>query len=325
MKPPFHCLTLPTPYPVGDVNVYLFPARRADEFLTLFDTGPSWPPARDHLLTGLADLGFAVSQLGQIILSHPHPDHVGLAAELAAVSGARVLAHAQSAPRLSADPTGARREFDFFSVWAEQNGVPTEVWQQFLLAQAESLEHQEPVTPTTLLGDGDRLSLAGADWLVLSTPGHSGGLICLFQQESRVLVASDHLIRHISSNPILEPPGPEDSERPKRLLQYLEQLQRVASLEPTVAFTGHGAPVREVARLVQDRLSFHHDRAERIRNELADGPLTVYRLARRLFPGASSPVPLFLALSEVQGHLDLLQKERRADVNGSSPRLWYRL
>ena len=83
--------------------------------------------------------------------------------------------------------------------------------------------YAEPVYPDGTLADGDVLQLGSEDWQVLHTPGHSGGLICLYQPQRRLLISSDHLIRDISSNPVIEPPDPGETERPRRLVEYMRQ------------------------------------------------------------------------------------------------------
>jgi glyoxylase-like metal-dependent hydrolase (beta-lactamase superfamily II) len=89
-----HTIPLPTPFPVGPVNVYL----AEGEPLTLVDAGPRYDPAREALEVALAGHGYRVADLRRIVLTHAHPDHCGLAAELARVSGAEVLTHAASLP-----------------------------------------------------------------------------------------------------------------------------------------------------------------------------------------------------------------------------------
>jgi glyoxylase-like metal-dependent hydrolase (beta-lactamase superfamily II) len=168
-----------------------------------------------------------------------------------------------------------------------------------------------------VLADGDCLLMAGRNWQVLSTPGHAGGLVCFFEPKSRILLSSDHLIAKITSNPIVEPPAPGQSERPKRLLEYLEQLERVAALDPLVAYPGHGEPITDVTGLVTERIAFHERRADRVLQRLAQGPRTVYELVQELFRSDLPPVHLFLGLSEVQGHLDLLACQKRAQCIAS--------
>src|SRR6476659_7703022 len=71
-------ISLPTPFYIGPVNVYLI----AEEPLTLIDTGPKTKEAIDALRAGLLKAGFRVSDLRRIVLTHAHEDHCGLAKSL---------------------------------------------------------------------------------------------------------------------------------------------------------------------------------------------------------------------------------------------------
>jgi glyoxylase-like metal-dependent hydrolase (beta-lactamase superfamily II) len=306
-----HPIELPTPFSVGDVNVYLLEPVQSFERLTLVDTGPDWEATQRALQAALGGSGYTVSDLQEILISHAHPDHYGLAARLVSESGARLAAHPDSQPALESGTSSSRRATAFYHRWLAECGVPAHVQDQIGLDREDSHQYARPVAVDCLLHDGDVLSLAGHQWRVLSTPGHAGGLVCFFEPESRILLSSDHLIATITSNPIVEPPSPGQSERPRRLLQYLEQLQRVAALKPAVAYSGHGQPITDVAGLVAQRIAFHQARADRIYQEL-DHPRTVYELVEKLFPVDLPPVHLFLAISEVQGHLDLLANQNRA-------------
>ena len=99
MTPPswIRCLTIPTPFPVGPVNVYLL----EDEPLTLVDSGPNSAKALDELEQALAALGHAVEDLELLVISHQHMDHFGLASILARRSGAEVAALDVLAPYLA--------------------------------------------------------------------------------------------------------------------------------------------------------------------------------------------------------------------------------
>ncbi|NJM52363.1 MAG: MBL fold metallo-hydrolase, partial [Blastocatellia bacterium] len=68
-------IALPTPFLVGDVNVYVID----DEPLTLIDTGPKTPEAAQALRDGLSRNGIKLSDIQRIILTHAHEDHCGLA------------------------------------------------------------------------------------------------------------------------------------------------------------------------------------------------------------------------------------------------------
>jgi glyoxylase-like metal-dependent hydrolase (beta-lactamase superfamily II) len=301
--PYLHTIVVPTPFPVGPVNVYL----AEGDPLTLVDTGPRFDPAREALHRGLADRDCGPGDLDRIILTHAHSDHCGLAAELARASGAEVVTHAANIAEL-ADTAGQRADrLAFYAQVMREAGVPLRVMMRINRTRRGYGQFAQSVAPDRALGDGEEIVMGGEAWRVLHTPGHTGGLICLYQPQRRLLLSSDHLLRDVSSNPIVEPPVAEGESRPRRLVDYVAQLRRVAELPVERALPGHGEPIREVEAIVARRLAFHEERAERILDILGRRERTVYQISKVLFPDLD-PINRFLAVSEVIGHLDWLEE-----------------
>src|SRR6185436_18350783 len=113
----------------------------------------------------------------------------------------------------------------------------------------ESLSGAAHVDKT--LDEGDSITFAGQSWRVYHTPGHAGGLLCFYAPAERILLSSDHLLRDISSNPLIEPPEQQGAARPRRLLDYMREMQRLADLDVKVAYTGHGKEIPNVRELVE--------------------------------------------------------------------------
>lgn len=310
--PNLYQIEIPTPFPVGPVNVYA--ARDADTGgLTLVDCGPRTSEARAALEVGLSALGHSVRDIRRILVTHAHADHYGLAGALVAESGAQVFTHPFNRPMLEAGDGERGQRLSFYAELLSAAGVPEDVLGAIARVRRSVGEYADAVQVTGDLCDGDTLTLAGRPWQVLHTPGHSSGLVCLYEPSSRVLLSNDHLLRDISSNPLVEPPPPGRSERFKSLVEYIGQLRRVAAMDVSVAWPGHGEPICDVVELVRQREAFHADRARRIL-ELLDGhEQTTYQVARALFPSLD-PMNLFLALSEVLGHLELLEVEGRVNL-----------
>ena len=301
--PPYlRTFSIPTPFPVGPVNLYL----AEGEPLTLIDAGPRYQPAREALETALAGCGYGVADVQRIVLTHAHADHCGLAAELARISGAEVLTHAANLPWL--EKSASARRLAFYAEVMHWAGVPVKTLVDLARMRRGVEQYDELLVPDGTLADGDVLPLGGEDWRVLHTPGHAGGLICLYQPRRRLLLSSDHLLRDISSNPVVEPPAPGETERPRRLVEYMAQLRRVAALDVALALPGHGPPIADHRAIIRERLAFHEARARRMLDVMGERALTAYEIAQVLFPEVD-PVDCFLAISEVVGHLQWMEAE----------------
>ena len=157
------------------------------------------------------------------------------------------------------------------------------------------------------LDDGDSVNMGGCDWQVLHTPGHAGGMLCFYEPQSGVALTSDHLLKHVSSNPLIEAPEP-GQKRPRRLLDYIRGLERIAALNPAIAYTGHGDPITNIQALVAERIEHHRERAEKVLGLLSEEPRSLYEVSRLLFPRVPDR-EAYLTISEALGHLDLLESE----------------
>jgi glyoxylase-like metal-dependent hydrolase (beta-lactamase superfamily II) len=284
--------------------VYL--ANAPGEPLTLVDTGPRTEQALAALEEGLLQFGYSKDKVDRIVITHAHVDHFGLAGHLADASGAQILTHPWSVAALSDYDADRDRRAVFFGALLRESAMPPETV-EIIARSTHGLRHFAQSTAVSAhLNDGDSIRLAGRDWQVLHTPGHAAGLICLYEPASQTMLSSDHLLAEISSNPVVEPPLPGHSERLRSLALYQVSLQRVMSMDVNRALPGHGPIIHDVAGLVQERLAFHRQRMAGVLAALEDGARTTWDVTQVLFPNRS-PVDTFLAVSEVIGHLELLE------------------
>ena len=304
-------LVLPTPFAVGPVNVYL----AADDPVTLIDTGPRDDPTRAALDLELGALGLARADIRRIVVTHAHSDHYGLAAEIvrAAPASVEVGTHPYNTAWLRDYEQERASRLMFYKRIMDESGVPAKEQERMAGARRGVGRYAESVTIDREIVEGDRLTFAGRTWTSLHTPGHAGGMLCLFDPDSRTLLSSDHLLRDISSNPVVEPPARPGDPKPHRLVEYIREMKRAADLHPSIAWGGHGEPIHDVSKLVRQRLHFHQRRAQRIMETIGDGELTAFEIAVPLF-GRLGAIDSFLALSEVIGHLEWLEDQHRLEA-----------
>ncbi|MBO8167584.1 MAG: MBL fold metallo-hydrolase [Thermoanaerobacteraceae bacterium] len=291
-------LAVPTPFPVGKVNCYLVAA----EPVTLIDCGANTPEARRQLIHEFSRRGMTVSDLEQIIITHAHPDHVGLAGWLAEQSGAAVYMHRHERDKIC----GNLDNKEELVALLRQVGVPEDIIVGLELYFERDRKHIVPLPDCKELEHGNKLSIAGKEFTVLHTPGHSRGHICLYHEGEGIIFSGDTLLEHISPNPVIEM---DKQNRIPSLPCYLQSLTELKKLSIVRVFPGHGSPFYNAAA-VMDELIKHHEKRKRQLAGIIEqcSPVTAYDLVQHLYQGLSE-INTFLAVSEVLGHVDLLLNE----------------
>jgi glyoxylase-like metal-dependent hydrolase (beta-lactamase superfamily II) len=305
-----HALRIPTPFAVGRVNTYLI----EDEPLTLVDSGPNSGKSLDELEHQLAERGHSIDDIELIVLTHQHIDHIGLVEIIVGHSGADVAAIDKMVHFIEHFGEDAGKDDEFASRIMLRNGIPTDVVQALRSVSAAFRSWGASAKVTHPLRDGARLEFRGRTLEVMHRPGHSPSDTVFWDAERRILFAADHLIKHISSNPLISRPLEEgtdgQAERPKALLTYLESLRKTRELPAEIVLPGHGDPITDHVSLIDERLEFHGKRAEKIHGLIAEQPRSGYELAQALF-GNVAVTQAYLTLSEVLGHVDLLLEDGR--------------
>jgi glyoxylase-like metal-dependent hydrolase (beta-lactamase superfamily II) len=320
-----HRLAIPTPFMVGRVNAYLI----EDSPLTLVDSGPNSAKALDELEQALAAHGHAVEDIELLVISHQHIDHFGLASILARRSGAEVAALERVAPFLA----GYGREAELDDLFAERlmlrHGIPPEVVTVLRAVSAGFRAWGSAVQVTRPLSDGGSLELRDRTLRVLHRPGHSPSDTVFWDEKRSILLAADHLIAHISSNPLLARPLSPDAvgsgsdspgaatgaesetsptPRPQALITYIDSLEKTRAMDVELVLSGHGRPITDHVALIDERFRMHRRRAEKIGRLIAAQPRTAHEVAQELW-GNVAVTQAYLTLSEVLGHVDLLLRD----------------
>lgn len=306
-----HRLAIPTPFQVGRVNAYLI----EDSPLTLIDSGPNSGKALDELEQALRARGRAIEDIELLIVTHQHIDHFGLASILARRSGAQVAALDRLAPYLGDYRAQAELDDRYAQEIMLRHGIPADVVTALRAVSASFRAWGAAVEVTRPLRDGEELRLRDRTLRVLHRPGHSPSDTVFVDEIRGIMLAADHLIAHISSNPLLARPlgarpdftGP----RPRALLDYIDSLTQTRAMDLSLVLSGHGEPISDHAALIDERFRMHRRRAERIHGLIASTPRSAHEIALELW-GNVAVTQAFLTISEVLGHVDLLVREGRA-------------
>jgi glyoxylase-like metal-dependent hydrolase (beta-lactamase superfamily II) len=301
-----HRLRIPTPFAVGRVNCYLL----EDEPLTLIDTGPNSGKALDELQSQLGERGHSIDDLELVILTHQHIDHLGLVEIVAEHSGAEVAALGLAAERLANFADDAEEEDRFAVELMLRNGIPQEVAFALQSVSRSFRGWGSKAEVTRPIADGEEIAFRDRTLRALHRPGHSPSDTVFWDEERRILIAADHLIAHISSNPLISRPLDGSPRRTQALVTYIESMKKTRAMPAELVLSGHGEPIVDHVALIDDRLLKHERRKEKIYALIAERTRTGYEIAQALW-GDVAVTQAFLTLSEVIGHADLLLNEGR--------------
>ncbi len=270
IEPGVWMFSLPLPFALRQVNVYLI--NDGAGHLTLVDAGLGLPRDEAALREGMARIGVTPEALDAIILTHAHPDHIGLARAFHEASGAPVYMLEREDERM-------------FNVWGENSGPALmAVTRSFaengmVLEEAQSdprvsgavregisgIEEQRravyPIPPResiTTLSDGETLTLGRWRYQAIWTPGHSDYHLCLLREDG-LFIAGDHVLPSITPNIGLYP-----YSRPDPLLDYDQSLVKVRDLPARLTLPGHRAPIVDLVARVNELRAHQRERSEAV-------------------------------------------------------------
>ncbi|BBL79230.1 MBL fold metallo-hydrolase [Rubrobacter xylanophilus] len=305
-------LKLPVPFPLRFVSSYLFAGSGG---WTVVDPGFDYPAAREVWEAAASGVGLDLGRgVERIVVTHLHPDHIGLARWLQERSGAPVLMLAREAEvaRRVWDPERDLGEFVRFLV---RNGMDEETARPTAGTTDLGIRVPEEIVP---LNPGEKLRLGEVVARIIHTPGHSDYHFVLHDEERGMLVAGDQLLLKITPNIGLWP-----YTAPRPLRRYLSSIRELSGLSADLVLPGHGPLFHDLPGRVDELVSHHAQRLEVMHAAFGGCPATPYEIARRVFPAEElSPHQLRFALAETLAHLEHLADEGRAELLEEEPAIY---
>lgn len=317
---------------LGHVNTYAL--EDADGF-ALVDPGLPGEKSWAELQGRMDSAGIPLRRVHTVVVTHSHPDHFGNAGLLAREAGADIVAsdrfrtffdpddiddrELQAADDIDADEDPVPRLFASRpSPWGGTPlGPPPERRAEMLANWGETLRWFQPPRPTRRVLDLGRITLARREWVGLFTPGHTDDHLCLYDEESGVLLAGDQVLPTIT--PHISGLIPDDPLR-----QYVDSLDRLADLSGVrLVLPAHGHPFTDLPGRVEQIKDHHDERLDQLRAICAEtGWASVVDLSHRLFAPRSWGS---MAEGETYAHLERLRMMGEAQVREEAGVLSFRV
>lgn len=306
-------ISVPMDPPLRQVNSYILPD--PDGQVTIIDPGPHTLEAELAWHGVLEECRLTWDKVRQIVVTHHHPDHYGLAGWLQDRSGAPVRmterAHAEAGRSW-----GERATLnESLPLLFARHGMPEE-WLGGILEHLESFGPQvTPQPEATYICAEETFEMGGRLWQPVITGGHAPGHVSFYHEDSGQLLCGDAVLPQISPNVSLQP----DSD-PQPLLTFMEGLRVLGSLRVDLAFPGHREPFRGFSERTERLLRHHEERLDTTAALLTGGPLSGFAVCEALFRSrVTSAHQMRFAMSEALAHLAELVRREQAVVMEPAP------
>lgn len=289
------------PFRLNHVNCFL---AENEHGWTIIDAGLNNDNTRELWERELQD-----KNITDILVTHYHPDHFGYSGGLQEKTGAKVRM-----TRIDAE-AGMTSWADPFLNGISENYRTSGIPAGQAIQMAKNTEGFKPlVSPLPkieqYLTEGDVVQIGRYEYQVISTPGHSDGMICFYNKEHKTLFSADHVLPKITPNISYWFHGEKDP-----LASYLESLKKVRKLDVEFVIPSHGKPFYDANQRIDELLVHHDERLEETLEAITE-PKSIFEACEALFQRPLSVHEMRFAVGETLAHLEHLRykKECRREM-----------
>ncbi|WP_445900309.1 MBL fold metallo-hydrolase [Desulfitobacterium sp. THU1] len=251
--------------PLKSINSYVFLSEKRN---LIIDTCFNMEDSKKAFYSGVKELGVDLSNT-DLLLSHMHPDHMGLAHELSTL-GCKVLLGKKDGEILDLARNASRKTYvEMHRALGLGLDTLTTSNQDFVMNTLEFLDYQ-------LLVEGDEIVIGDYALTVVDTPGHSPGHICLYDKEKKLFISGDHILGDITPN--ISFWGYEIDS----LGAYLDSLKKVHELDIELVLPAHRNLIHDCRQRIEELIAHHQERTEEILVIVGDGRKTASQAAAEM-------------------------------------------
>jgi glyoxylase-like metal-dependent hydrolase (beta-lactamase superfamily II) len=290
--------------PIAETLIYVL---EASEKLFLIDAGwndePAWAALQDRFrLTGL-DLGAVEG----IVVTHHHPDHSGLAGRIQQHSGAWIAMHQADCELLEEVAALGDGHIEWELANLRSAGAADADLDAFRVA-GSMVAATRPTMPDRRVSDSDRIHCGTRDLVVIPTPGHTPGHMCLGLEDEKIVFVGDHVLSRTTPHVGLYD-YPLASADP--LSDYLRSLDLLRGYAGYQILPAHEGVIDDLPGRIREIVRHHASRSEEAYAAMASEPQTLWSVASQMtWVGGDwedlTPVSRQLALAEAAAHVRYL-------------------
>lgn len=315
-----HWIRMPLPFQLDHINLWLI---EDGDGWTLVDTGLKLEDTRDHWRTLFETMPIGRDRgrpAERLIVTHFHPDHIGLAAWLVETLDTRLWMSRTEwlmARTVFVDSASEANHANMVRFFV-QHGLDPEVAAKLFRGGNTYQSHiLEAPARYGRPQHGDRVAIGGRDWRVIVGTGHAPEHVCLYSADAGVLISGDQILPRITPNigvwvsePLADP-----------LADYLGSMEHFRALPAdTLVLPSHGFPFRGLHTRLDEIERHHEERLDALAEACAEAPLSAAESLPVLFRRELDTYQTGFAMGEALAHLACLAGRgrlvRRTDDDG---------
>jgi glyoxylase-like metal-dependent hydrolase (beta-lactamase superfamily II) len=296
---------------LSHINIYLI---QGNNGYLLVDSGWNTDASFTTLHNYLVKIGVSFEDISQILVTHVHPDHYGMAGRIKKLSGATIAMHHLEKGFIEPRYISMEPLLEQTNRLLVANGVNHKEMVKLRDATVGLEQYIVPAFPDITLHDGETITTGRFTFRVLWTPGHSSGHICLYEPEQKVLLSGDHILPKITPNIGVHP---QSIENP--LGRYIKSLQEIRQLDIKLTLPGHDKPFTRLVPRIDEIIRHHGHRNMEILEAIGFRTKTAYQIAQKITWGDNNgwqDLPPFhqrMAIFETLAHLEMMAADNRID------------
>lgn len=253
------------PFGMREVNSYLL---KGEKGWTIIDTGSY---AKESIQIWERTLASGI-RIEKLVLTHAHPDHIGLAGWFQERHHIPVFISALGYKEMQKMREILKEKNPFTGFLKMHDGweIPSGMLKMEAMAY-----HFEP---EGLFGPGQTIQLGSSCFETIWTPGHSPDHFCFYNPEQQLMIIGDHVLKNIS--PVIGFASDIDGNP---LKDYFSSLEMIKQYPVSLALPGHGDHINDLKSRIEDIISRHHHRLEQVLDSVGNSGKTSRQVCEEIY------------------------------------------